>query len=135
MKKDLFLLKKSRELNIQFNGAVRVDLEITTYPFSLEAQITGRVTHQDYPIPGATVAVLDSLFLPVTHALTDQDGTYRVVDLHSGLYRLTATSAEYRAADITSISLQENQRIILNIELKKDPTAAVRFFWCSKMVK
>jgi len=70
------------------------------------ASITGTVTDRPgNPLKGVTVTVLDEDETEVSTAFTETDGTYTVIGLPAGTYKLVFSADGYADAEVTDVEV------------------------------
>jgi|GEM_PF-5831427 len=90
---------------------------------SIEGFVSGRMSQQKYPIEGASVNIVGTLY----HARTDSTGYYHIDNVISGEYTvssrfyspLSASERFHMRATAKSVTITEAETTILDMELKK----------------
>lgn len=82
--------------------------------------IKGRVTDvANVPVVQALVTVLQE-GEPVTTALTDDEGIFRVIGLPAGTYDLTIEAEGFKKAVISGLAVTKKQEVLKNIKLQAE---------------
>src|ERR1044071_2385494 len=69
-------------------------------------------------VANATVRATNTVTNLSEEVVTDDSGVYRIAALISGTYRLTASAAGFKSADLTNIVLQVSQQARVDITLE-----------------
>ena len=86
------------------------------------AKITGKVVTADgTAIPGVMVTATNPKMIGKTIAITDENGTYRLMNLKSGMYRITYELEGFATMVQPKVALknEDNLKIPITMELKK----------------
>lgn len=128
MSQDLYKLGQSQKKDISKVGEeIRLDVELDENPYLTTGVITGEITDDDdKPIEGALVKILDSNHNPLYHALSQTDGSYKLVEIDPGSeYHFHSVKDGYLISEETTFSIIAGQTLQINSKLSPDPNAAL----------
>ncbi|WP_304508368.1 MSCRAMM family protein [Anaerotignum sp.] len=97
------------------------NLNLTVNLASTAGILSGTVSSGGSGLEGATVKVYDVNDNPIEHTNTGGNGQFTIANLPVGSYKVTAIKAGYLLPLTTPISIQQNKKTSVDINLTADP--------------
>lgn len=117
--RDIYLLQRSAQFNLQPRQEMTVDLSLKKTPKEPCTVLTGSVAGKCGHIEGATVKVLDRNNKPIAHAVTDHEGTFIFANiLPPGEYIVIATAEGYKVSKVYRLVLKSRRPVLICIWLE-----------------
>lgn len=121
MKIDNYNLKYSPKTTLVGTEEVDVNLILSSNTTVINGYIKGTVKDKNgNPIPNATVKIFDQYFTPFMHTITGEDGTYEILDVPTGNYKINATANGYLYGVSSQVYVTTNKETISNFVLEVD---------------
>lgn len=123
MKIDNYNLKYSPKTTLVGTEEVDVNLVLSSNTTVINGYIKGTVKDKNgNPIPNATVKIFDQYFTPFMHTITNPDGTYQILNVPTGNYKINASANGYLYGVSSQVYVTTNTETIRNFELENDIT-------------
>lgn len=123
---DNYNLSYSVKSTLKGTEEVDVNLVLNNSKPSSNGGVKGKVTDKDKnPIKNATVKIFDQNFVPFMHTVTNDDGTYQILNVPTGNYKINATALGYIYGDSSQVFVPEIDDAEVNFTLDIDNNFAL----------
>lgn len=118
---DKYNLSYSAKSTLVGTNEVDVNLTLTNTVTNNNGNIKGHVYDSNgKPIPGATVKIFDQSFTPFMHTVTQNDGSYQILNVPPANYKINATATGYLYGTSSQIYVAENDITKVDFNLNVD---------------
>lgn len=123
---DNYNLNYSTKSTLTGTSEVDVNLVLNNNKPSYNGGVKGKVTDKDKnPIKNATVKIFDQNFVPFMHTVTNDDGTYEILNVPTGNYKINATALGYIYNASSQVFVPEVDYAVVDFTLDIDNNFAL----------